>query len=183
MKRALAVAALAIALGVVAVGQWCCPPPPPPAEPPCYTTFWVGEEIHFKVEYFWSFFCCCPCPDRAPLAGWRVEAFGGGVVYQVTFPTPMDPATVLIWKQVDMADAPVAPGYYKLVVLLATGKTVETHIKITPQPTCCFFLCGPVSIPCLTPMCGPYLKVWRGQRCACPTPCGFLFFLGCGCGR
>ncbi len=184
MKRMLAVAALVAMLGAVAVAQ-CCPPPPPPAEPPCYTTFWVGEEVYFKVEQFWSIFCCC-CGGQDLVVGWQVQVFGTGqVIYTVTLPAPVALDTEFVWKGTDALGNVVAPGFYKIVVSLSSGKTVEGHVKLVARSTGCCAPCLPVSVPCWPSLCGPYLKIWRAPCQPSPTPCGccwpFFFFLGC-CG-
>ena len=185
MKRALALMGVVLVLGAVGMAQ-CCPPPPPPKEPPCYTTFWVGEGVYFKVDQFWSIFCCCCCGPQDLVVGWRIEAFTGGVVYTVTLPAPAHLGTEFLWKGTDALGNPVAPGFYKIVVTLSSGKIVDTHVKLVAQTSGCCNPCLPISIPCLTPLCGPYIKVWRAPcTTPCVTPSGcclpFLFFLGC-CG-
>lgn len=191
MKRAL-LSTLAVVLvgGGLAVAQ-CCPPPPccppPLPEPPCYTTFWVGEPILVELVVPWSIFCCAPCQPAMMITGWTVEAFGGGVVYQYAYPAPVGAGTQIVWDQKSLTGTQVAPGFYKITVV-TTSTAVSVHLKIEEKRAdCCFFLCLPLSKPCGISLCDPYLKVSRAPDCpACVAPCcspccfPFLFFLGIG---
>jgi len=136
----------------------------------------------------WGLFCCCCCGTTTMITGWSVEAFGGGVVYQYTYPAPVSADTQIVWDQKDLAGVQVAPGFYTITVT-TTDKVVQTYVKIDEkQSDCCFFLCTPLSRPCGISLCDPYLKVSRAPTCTtcgdpCCGPCGclpFLFFLGIG---
>lgn len=196
MKARLVALALVVLGGGVAWGQWCpppgwCPPPPPP-EPPCYTTFWVGEPIQIELVVPWGIFCCNPCAGATLITGWTVEAFGGGLVYSYTFPYPVGADTKLVWDQKDQAGAQVGPGFYKITVL-TTGKPASIHVKIEER-TASWCFSKPIAKPCGFSFCDPYLKLSRAPACdpcawsVCGTGCDpccwpllpFLFFLGIG---
>lgn len=127
----------------------------------------------------WGIFCGCCCQETALITGWRVEAFGGGVVYQFAYPIPVAAGTQIVWDQKDLGGNQVALGFYKIVVT-TTDKAAEIHVKIAEKRDCCFFLCAPLSKPCGISLCQPYLKVSRAPTC--PTPCGSPCVSPCGCG-
>ncbi len=190
MKRARLLALVAVLVGgAVAWGQsWCAPClPPPPPEPPCYVTFWVGEPILIELVVPWGIFCCNPCAPATLITGWTVEAFGGGLVYSFTYPTPVSADTKIVWDQKNLAGVQVAPGFYRITVT-TTGKPAQIHVKLEERKgDCCFFLCTPLSKPCGISLCDPYLKLSRAPTCptctSCCAPCcwfPFLFFLGIG---
>lgn len=171
MRRALALGTLLLmSLGVLGygLGTSCCPPP---NEPCCYTSFWVGETVHFKLVVPWGFFCCC-CGDEELVTGWRIETLDGTVVYQYTFPEPVSPGTEIQWDQKDANGNQVAPGFYNIVVTTTKGE-YKTAIKIVEKDCCCW---GLWSRPCGASLCKPYIKVYR-----CPPPCApcFIPFLPC----
>lgn len=180
MKKALGVVVGLSLIGLVGLGQGCCPPP---SEPPCYTSFWVGEAICFELVTPYSLFCCCCCGDSpVQVTGWRVVTLEGNVVYQEAFAAPMSPGE-WSWKQVDLLGNPVAPNFYKIVVSTTSGE-YETVIRIMAKPECgcCFFgRFGLWSRPCGISWCEPYVKVYRCPAC-CPAPCGcgISIFLGSG---
>jgi hypothetical protein len=120
------------------------------------------------------------------ITGWRVEAFGGGVVFSHTYPAPVGAETQIVWDQKDLAGAPVAPGFYTIVVT-TTDREVATHVRLDARTTgCWFFPCLGFARPCATPWCAPYLKLSRAPTCPTWTPCcpplwfPFLFFIGAG---
>lgn len=172
MKRALALGALlAVTLGSLGLGfgdTSCCPPP---TEPRCYTAFWVGDTICFKLVVPFSFLCCC-CGDEELITGWRVETPDGVVVYEHSYPEPVPPrGFVMQWDQRDMAGQQVAAGFYNLVVTTTEGE-YKTTIKLVERDPCCWTILR--SKPCGISLCKPYIKVYRCPSC-CPVPCCLPF--------
>lgn len=181
MKRILVLAALLGVMGMAGMAQPCCPPT---TEPPCYTAFWQSEDICFELVVPWWGWCCCCQAPQVQVTGWRVVALDGTVVYLETFPAPAAPGKY-VWKQVDSAGNPVAPGYYKIVVATTSGE-YENTVKIVARPsgTCCFpFFFGCFwlwSRPCVASWCQPYVKVHRCPSCEVPCGCRVTIFLGLG---
>jgi len=179
MKRAI-LSTLAVVLVGGGVALAGCPPgvwrpptpwcPPTVAEPPCFAVVWAAEPILIELVVPWGWFCC-PCPPAAMITGWSVEAFGGGVVHQHVFPTPVSADTRIVWDQRDLAGTPVAPGFYRIVVTTTT-RAVETHVRIVARTDGCFFWWAPPSRPCAVPLCDPHLRVSRAPACpAVVAPC------------
>lgn len=180
MSRKLVLAAVLGAFGILGMAQ-CCPPP---SEPPCYTTFWQGEDVCFElVVPFWGWCCCCPAP-QVQVTGWRVVTMDGNVIYQETFATPTAPGK-WVWKQVDAQGRPVAPGFYKIVVSTTSGE-YENTVKIVAKPECqcCCFpffffgYCGFASKPCMVSWCTPYVKLYRCPTCEASCCCGVTIYIG-----
>lgn len=191
MKKALAMGVGVGLWGLMAFGQACAPCIAATAEPPCYTTFWQGEDICFELVVPWGLFCCCWCTSgQVQVLGWRVITLEANVVYQATFPTPVAPSK-WVWNGVDASGNPVPPGYYKIVVSTTAGE-FENTVKIAAKQDCCscffpfFFLgCwGMGSKPCAVSWCQPYVKLYRcpvcPTPCAAPCGCGVTIFLGIG---
>ena len=168
MKRALAFGALlALTMGVMGFGfgNSCCPPP---TEPCCYTSFWVGDTVCFKLVIPWSFFCCTASDEL--ITGWRIETPDGVVVYEHAFSTPVSPKGFeMQWDQKDMSGQQVAAGFYNIVVTTTKGE-YKTAIKIVEKDPCCWTVLK--SKPCGVSFCKPYIKVYKCPTCYAPkSPC------------
>ncbi len=180
MKRALVlVAVLTVAMGSLGYGfsGACCPEP---EEPCCYTAFWTGETVYFKLVTPFGFLCC---PSDELVVGWRIEALDGTVIYQYSYPSPVSPNTEIQWNQVDMAGQQVPAGFYNIVVT-TTKAEYKAAIKIVEKSPCCWTILR--SKPCGISFCKPYIKVYRRPSCCAPKPscclpfpCGITFFFGC----
>lgn len=175
-----AFAVLALGGTALADGVWCpsCQPSPTPC---CYTAFWVGEEVHFRLVLPFGFFWCCDT-GKPMITGWHVEDMGGNVVYQEILPEPADPCCrEMVWTQVDASGNQVAAGFYKIVVETTAGN-YENYVKIV-EKDCCWCPFGPWSRPCGVPLCKPYVKIYRCPTCpTCVAPpfpcCSITLFLG-----
>lgn len=160
MRRAIVLAVLVIGvIGVGALAQCGCAQPPAvnTDEPACYTAYWIGEEIRFKLsvpaEYFFTF----PAPPTPLITGWRVEMLDGTVVFQELFPdVPKGAWYEMVWNQHDLSCGLVPPGYYRIVVSTDSAGVYSAVVKLVSPPLC------------LTP-CGVYPHL---ASCPCPTPCG-----------
>lgn len=156
MKRALALVALLTVLGGslgYALGNPCCPPPD---EPCCYTAFWAGDQVCFKLVIPFSFFCC---NTDELITGWRIETLDGVTVYQVAFDEPVDPRGFeMRWDQTDASGQQVAAGFYNIVVTTTKGE-YKTAIKIVEKDPCCWKILW--SKPCGASLCKPYIKVYK----------------------
>jgi hypothetical protein len=180
MKRALVlVALLTMAMGSLGYGFGgaCCPEP---EEPCCYTAFWVGETVYFKLVIPFGFFCC---PTDELIVGWRIETLDGALVYEYTFTEPVAPGTEIQWDQRDLAGQQVAASFYNIVITTTKGE-YRTAIKIVERTPCCWTILR--SKPCGVSFCKPYIKVYRRPSCCLPkpscclpSPCRVSFFLGC----
>ncbi len=188
MKRALAFGALlVVSLGSLGYGfqSSCCPPP---TEPSCYTSFWVGDTLCFKLIIPWSFFCCNSSDEL--IIGWHVETLEGVVVYEYTYSDPVSPHDfVMQWDQKDLTGQQVAAGFYNIVITTTKGE-YKTTIKIVEKDPCCWSILK--SKPCGASLCNPYIKVYKCPSCCVPTPscclplpciscggCGISLFFGC----
>ncbi|MGY4706995.1 hypothetical protein ACVNPS_04485 [Candidatus Bipolaricaulota sp. J31] len=174
MKRAFVFAAmLAVVMGSLGYGfgDSCCPPPD---EPCCYTSFWMGDPVCFKLVVPFSFFCCCG--DKELIVSWRIEALDGTLVYQHTYTTPISPGTEIRWDQVDMAGQQVPAGFYNIVIT-TTEDEYRTAIKIVEKSPCCWTILR--SKPCGISFCKPYIKVYKCPSCCEPACCLPLPCLGC----
>lgn len=179
MKRmTLAILAVVVLNGGLVWGQSCCPPPtccpplpccPPPApEPPCYEGFWLGESILIQVVIPQGRLCCCEVTTK--ITGWRVEAFGGGVVYEHVYPSPVSAGTSIVWNQRASGGGQVGEGFYRIVVGTTDKGDVQTYIKLVDRANCRSLLCSRPSKPCGIPICNPYLKLSPAPVPPC-TPC------------
>lgn len=147
----------------------CCPPP---TEPCCYTSFWMGDTVCFKLVVPFSLFCCC-CEEKELVTGWRIETMDGMVVYEYAFADPVSPGYEIQWDQKDMAGQQVAAGFYNIVVT-TTKDEYKTTIKIEEKDPCCWKVLR--SRPCGVSWCKPYIKVYRCPSCCLPKPsCCFPF--------
>lgn len=187
MKKVWALVLGVAAFGVLGLGQWCAACPPA-TEPPCYTTFWQGEDVCLELVVPWGFLCCgCPGP-QIRTTGWRVITLYGNVVYQEIFPEPVAPGK-WVWKQVDASGNPVEAGFYKIIVSTTSGE-YENTVKIVAKSACCPSCCcfpfffwgcwGWDSKPCAISWCSPYVKLYRCPTCLapCAAPCTVTIYLG-----
>ncbi len=161
MRRAVVLAVLVI--GVIGVGALAqcggCSQPPAinAAEPACYTAYWIGEEVHFKLSVPAEYFFTVPTPPTPLITGWRVETLDGTVVFQDVFPdVPKGAWYEMVWDQRDLSCQLVPPGYYRIVVSTDSAGVYSAVIKLVSPPAC------------LTP-CGIYPRLVSPQ---CSTPCG-----------
>ncbi|MCD6321291.1 hypothetical protein J7L84_03490 [Candidatus Bipolaricaulota bacterium] len=182
MRRALLLVALAtVILGSVALANGSCCTTCATNVPCCYTAYWVGEEVHFKLVIPFSLFCCCCCDgSKTLITGWHVEDMQGNVIYQETLPQPQDPCCYeMVWKQVDSQGNQVAAGFYKIVVETTTGN-YSNYVKIVEKNCCCCFF-GLWSRPCGASLCHPYVKLFHCPSCcvSCwPCCCGITIYIG-----
>ena len=167
MKRALVL----LALGVVAIGSMaygfsgpCCEPP---SEPCCYTSFWVGDPVCFKLVIPFSFFCCTSSDEL--ITAWKIETLDGILIYEHVFADPVPAGTEFTWDQKDMSGQQVAAGFYNIVIATTKGE-YKTAIKIVEKDPCCWKILR--SRPCGASLCKPYIKVYKCLVPCCePKPC------------
>ncbi len=166
MRKAVVLTVLAIGLiGAVGFAQCGCEQHPVASggkEPTCYTSFWSGEEIHFKLIVPAEYFFTSPTPPTPLITGWRVEQLDGTVVFQDLFPdAPKGAWYEMVWNQRDLSCARVSPGYYRIVISTDSAGVYSAIIKIVSPPPC-LVPCGmhPVlpSCPCTVPCGKPYIK-------------------------
>ena len=166
MKRTFLLAAVIVTLvGGLAAAQCNCTSTEA-AGPCCYTAFWEGEEIHFKLivpaEYF---LYCSPC-DTPLITGWWIETMDGIVVYQDMFPeVPKGHWLEMTWDQNDSGHYAVPGGYYKIVVHTTTAGEFTNYVQIFAKPCfCCCCWQRLCSCPCGVPFGEPYVVIYPSER-------------------
>ncbi len=164
MKRALMVAVLVVGLaGVLATAHCGCFAPPVGDEPICYTGYWQGVDVGFKLVVPAEFFFQCPTPETPLITGWRVEALDGTIIYQKQFPNvPKGHHHEIVWDQTDGHCNQVPLGIYRLVIQTTTAGEVNNYVKIQPWPApmnCCTCCCTRIdSCPCCISH-SPYIEI------------------------
>ncbi len=136
MRRVFLVAVMVIGLiGVAAAAQCGCDTPTAGSDPDCYTGYWLGVDVSFKLVVPAEYFSQCPVPDAPLITGWRVETLSSDIVYQVQFPdVPKGHYLRMVWDQTDGHCNRVAPGFYRLVVQTANAGEFEGYVHIIPWP-------------------------------------------------
>ncbi len=180
MKRVLVLSLLLVGvIGAVGLAQnCCCCPAPQPQQPPCYTSFWTGEQIQIGLKVPFGLLCCCCCCEgpQIQVTGWQVKTWPGGtVVYDVNLDSPVSyhqfSAT---WDQKDASGNQVAAGFYTVVVKTTNGN-YETYLKLVQRPEGCCFWPWLFSKYCTHSACKPYVTLSR----TCVQPCCRIsFYLG-----
>ena len=137
MKRALLLAVLVIGLiGVMATAQCGCDTPSVGDEPTCYTGYWLGVDVGFKLVVPGEYFSQCPVPETPFITGWRVETVDGMVIYQQQFPDmPKGHNYEMLWDQTDGYCNQVPIGIYRLVIQTTTAGEFKNYVKIQPWPS------------------------------------------------
>jgi len=175
--------------GVMAAAQCDCNTVPEGEGPSCYTSYWAGVDVEFKLvvaaEYFW----CCPTCATPLITGWRVETLDGTIVYQEQFPdVPKGHYLEMVWDQRDTWCNRVPPGYYRLVIQTTSAGEFENYVQIVPRPgywgwcNCC---CPQLySCPCCPTFGDPYVQIARCMNYG--TAWGSISVtvhigIGCGC--
>ncbi len=130
MKRTVLLAVVIVGLiGIVATAQCGCTPLLEGEGPTCYTTYWAGVDIAFKLVVPAEYFSQNPVPTTPLITGWRVETLEGTIVYQEQFPdVPKGHYLEMVWDQRDTWCNRVPPGYYRLVV--------QRHRPVSSRTTC-----------------------------------------------
>jgi len=166
VRRALVVAVMIIGLvGVVAVAQCGCDTPPAGSGPACYTGYWAGVDVSFKLVVPGEYFSQCPVPETPLITGWRVETLAGDIVYQVQFPdVPKGHNLQMTWNQTDGHCNNVALGFYRLVVQTTTAGEFQNYVRIVGWPgfggwcNCC---CERLDTRPCCPQHVPYIEIAR----------------------
>lgn len=141
---------LIVAWGGVAFGQCDCAPTAVVEGPECYAGFWVTNPIEFKLVVPGDYFFVCPtCPVPA-VAGWRVEAMDGTVVFQETYDPSKGHYHEMMWLQTDTWGNQVPAGDYRLVIVTDVAGEISHMVRIQARPC--------VAWPC-----------WCGCWGCCPT--------------
>ena len=137
MKRALLLVVLVVGLiGVVAAAQCGCDTPSVGDEPTCYTGYWLGVDVGFKLVVPGEYFSQCPIPQTPFITGWRVETVDGMVIYQQQFPDmPKGHNFEMLWDQTDGYCNQVPIGIYRLVIQTTTAGEFKNYVKIQPWPS------------------------------------------------
>ncbi len=162
----LAVVVLLVGLGgTVAAAQCGCSQPDTPR---CYTAYWAGTDVSFKLVVPAEYFSQCPMPETPLITGWRVERLDGTIVYQDQFPdVPKGFYLVMTWDQQDAQSNPVAPGFYRIIVQTTTAREFSNFVRVVAPPSlwsgCC---CCPqlVSCACCPTFGSPYVQIERPPR-------------------
>lgn len=165
MKRALVLAVLLVGLtSVLAAAQCGCFSQPVGDEPVCYTGYWQGVDVGFKLVVPGEYFCQCPVPETPLLTGWRVEALDGTIVYQEQFLAPKGHHHEMVWDQTDEQCNQVPLGIYRLVIQTTTAGEIYNYVKIQPWPgpfNCCTCCCTRIdTCPCCISH-SPYIEIAR----------------------
>lgn len=145
------------------------------AGPSCYTAFWPGEAVRFKLVVPAEYFLCGGGCETPLITGWRVETLEGTIVYEEPFAhAPKGHWYVMTWNQKDACRLRVPPGFYRVVVETAQAGGFEHPIYIGAA-TCCYRgCCGdpqPCFCPCGIPLCQPYIKVFPPTARGCASCC------------
>jgi len=178
MKKAIVLVGLIIGLvGVAALAQGS-------SEPSCYTAFWRGEEIHFKLVVPVEYFFTSPTPPTPLITGWRVERLDGTVVFQDLFPdVPKGAWYEMVWNERDSTCNLVPPGYYRIMVSTDSAGVYTTIIKIVAPPPC-LVPCGVyprlISHPCPAPCGSPYIKAWAQKPEQAAVSISITIPINCG---
>ena len=165
MKRALLLAVLVIGLmGVAATAQCTCFQAPVGDEPTCYTGYWLGVDVGFKLIVPGEYFSQCPVPETPFITGWRVEALDGTIIYQQQFDMPKGHNYEMVWDQTDGHCNQVPVGIYRLVIQTTSAGEIKNYVKIQPWPgpanpcNCC---CPQIDTqPCCISH-SPYIEIAR----------------------
>lgn len=166
MKRALLLAVLVVGLiGVVASAQCGCGAPPVGDELTCYTGYWLGVDVGFKLVVPGEYFSQCPVPETPFITGWRVEALDGTIIYQRQFPDmPKGHNYEMLWDQTDGNGNQVPVGIYRFVIQTTTAGEINNYVKIQPWPgpgNWCSFGCAQIDTqPCCISH-SPYIQIAR----------------------
>jgi len=189
VRRAVLLAVVIVGLtGGLAAAQCNCGAWTETGGPSCYTPYWAGEEVTFKLVVPAEYFFCCPSCETPLITGWRVETMEGTIVYQKQFPdVPKGHYLKMAWDQKDSWYNRVPPGYYRIVVQTTSAGEFESYVQIVQRP-CCWGWCGCCcprlySCYCCVPYGKPYVMIDRCEtyaaawgaisisikiRCGCP---------------
>jgi hypothetical protein len=175
--RKLALLAMAVVLvglvGVQVAAQCgCSQPAPSTGTPSCYTAYWAGVDVSFKLVVPLEYFMQSPVPATPLITGWRVEQLDGTIVYQKQFPDlPKGHYLVMTWNQKNTQGHPAAPGFYRLVVQTTTAGEFSSVVKVVAPPGPCSWCCGCsrlVSHECCPTYCSPYVKTLPASSAGVP---------------
>lgn len=171
MRKVLLLVVLVLSVGLVgttAAAQCGCAQPAQPNVPSCYTAYWAGIDVSFKLVVPAEYFSQCPMPETPLITGWRVEGLDGTIVYQKQFPdVPKGHYLVMTWNQKDSLGHSVAPGFYRLVVQTTSAGQFSNVVKIVSRSGlwwgCC---CCPqlTSCDCCPVFGSPYVQIMQPPR-------------------
>jgi len=159
-------------IGVTALAQCGCTPALPQATeinaPSCYTAYWSGVDVTFRLIVPAEYFSQCPTPVAPLITGWRVEKPDGTIVTMKQFPdVPKGHYLQMVWDQKDTNCNLVPPGFYRIVVQTTTAGEFANYVKIVPWPNggiCCCCCQRLVSQPCCSTCGQPYVQIERSPR-------------------
>ncbi|MCX6096097.1 MAG: hypothetical protein NT125_05150 [Candidatus Bipolaricaulota bacterium] len=182
MRQALLLAVACV--GLVGFGVWgdCNCTPVQSGVPGCYTAFWTGETVSFRLVVPGEYFGRAGSSQAVLLVGWRIETLDGALVTQDLFPeVPLGHWYVMAWDERDSSCRPVPAGYYRAVVMTDSAGEFSSHVRIVERPCVCSLapasLCSRV---CRAPCGTPYVVI---ERDGGSPPCSFSISvqIGCGC--
>jgi hypothetical protein len=163
VKRVLVLAVLLVSLtSLLGAAQCGCFSQPVGDEPVCYTGYWEGVDVGFKLVVPGEYFCQSPVPETPLLTGWHVEALDGTIIYEEQFIVPKGHHHEMVWDQTDGQCNQVPPGIYRLVIQTTTAGEIYNYVKIQPWPgpfNCCTCCCTRIdSCPCWISH-SPYIEI------------------------
>lgn len=182
MRRSIFSAVLIVGLvGGIAVAQCDCELETSPLNAPCYTAFWPGQEVRFKLVVPAEYFMGCPECETVLITGWGVKTLDGALVYEEAFTdVPRGQWYLMGWDQKDGWGNPAPAGDYLVTVQTTAGEFVNfAHIVSCCGSPCC---CSPrlCDFPCAITFGQPYVKFLpaEGSWCTFCSPLRISVYFG-----
>ncbi len=183
MRQALLLAVACV--GLVGFGVWgdCNCTPVQSGVPECYTAFWTGETVSFRLVVPGEYFGRAGSSQAVFLVGWRIETLDGALVTQDLFPeVPLGHWYVMAWDERDSSCRPVPAGYYRAVVMTDSAGEFSSYVRDRREAVPCSLLRA-AALCSRSAARRAGLPTWSMERDGGSPPCSFSISvqIGCGC--